>query len=123
MTTPTRPGPGTGSHAIPHSYDEIVRETVMLPDGSHRPMPAEEAEALSRRPPRRTPPPGLTPIRWALAQLDEVDVAAVEVALTGSRVTLTGVVANRDARARIVAAVEAVPGVEAVVDALRVVAS
>lgn len=120
MTTPTRPGHAHGAHEIPRSYDELVRETMVLPDGSHRPTLAEEQEALRRAPPPVVPGPGLAPIRWALGALDGVDLHGLEFALAGARVILTGVVANRADRERIVATVEAVPGVEGVEDRLRV---
>jgi osmotically-inducible protein OsmY len=66
------------------------------------------------------PGPRLTAVRWALATLDGVDRQGIELALAGGRVVLTGIVASRADRARVVAAVEAVPGVEGVEDRLRV---
>lgn len=118
MATPTRPG--HGAHEIPRSYDELVRETTVLPDGSHRPTQAEEQEALRRAPPPVAPGARLTPIRWALGALEGVDLHGLELALAGARVVLTGVVASRGDRERVVAAIEAVPGVEGVDDRLRV---
>lgn len=118
MATPTRPG--HGAHEIPRSYDELVRETMVLPDGSHRPTQAEEQEALRRAPPPVGPGARLTPIRWALGALEGVDLHGLELALAGARVVLTGVVASRGDRERVVAAIEAVPGVEGVDDRLRV---
>lgn len=120
MATPPPRGHEEGAHAIPSSYDELVRETMILPDGSHRPTLAEEEEALRRAPPPVTPGARLTPVRWALAALDGVDRHGLELALAGGRVVLTGTVASRADRERIVATVEAVPGVEGVDDRLRV---
>lgn len=119
MATPPR-GHDEGAHVIPSSYDELVRETMVLPDGSHRPTLAEEAEALRRAPPPVGPGARLTPVRWALAALDGVDLHGLEIALAASRVILTGIVASRADRERVVAAVEAVPGVEGVDDRLRI---
>jgi hypothetical protein len=105
---------------IPRSYDELVRETMVLPDGSHRPTLAEEQEALRRAPPPVAPRPAMTAIRWALAALDGVDLSGVAIAVHDARVQLTGTVVDRADRARIVAAVAAVPGAEGVDDLLRV---
>ncbi|MBL8627383.1 MAG: BON domain-containing protein [Myxococcales bacterium] len=120
MTTPTRPGHAHGEHVIPRSYDELVRETMVLPDGSHRPTLAEEQEALRRAPPPFAPGARLTPIRWALGALDDIDLHGLELALAGGRVVLTGTVASRADRERVVAAIEAVPGVEGIDDRLRI---
>lgn len=120
MTTPTKPGDGAGKHVIPLSYEEIVRETVILPDSSYRPTIPEEQAALHRAPPPVTVHPSMAPIRRALAALEAVDLTDLEVALTGGHVTLAGSVATRADRDRIVAAVEAVPDHLGVIDTLRI---
>lgn len=120
MSTPPRAGQGAGTHEVPHSYAEIVRETVVLPDGSHRPSLAEEEAALRRQPRPISPRPSMMSMKWALAQLEDVDRRDVAVAVADAVVTVTGVVATRADRERIVLALEAVPGVAQVNDELRI---
>ncbi|MBK9034884.1 MAG: BON domain-containing protein [Myxococcales bacterium] len=97
-----------------------MRETVILPDSSHRPTVPEEEAALHRKPAPLSLHPSMAPIRSALAELDAVDLTDLEVVLTEGHVTLSGSVATRADRDRIVAAVEAVPDHLGVIDTLRI---
>lgn len=124
---------GTRCAALPHmtpkksSYDDLVREVVPLPDSSHRPLRAEEAEAESRRPgPHFTTAfpddqsPSAANLRPVLDALAGADLSDLTVALDGGRVTVEGSVATDEDRDRIVRALGDAPGVITVIDTLRI---
>lgn len=115
----------------PRSYDDIVRETVPLPDSSMRPTRDEALQADERPPgPRisaRFPEDetedqaaSLAAVRAALEALQGADLADLDVTLEGGRAELSGSVADESDRDRIVRSVAAVHGVIAVIDTIRV---
>jgi len=105
----------------PRSYDEIVRTTVPLPDSSHRPTKEEARAAADREPGPRILGEGshIHDVRAALDALVAADLTDLDVTISDGRVVLDGSVATADDRQRIVAAVEPVVGVHAVLDRLR----
>ncbi len=106
---------------IPASYDDIVRKNVPLPDSSYRPSTAEVANAEARKPgPRITADSDTTSVQAALMSLEGADITDVQVDIDSGRATIDGSVALEEDRRRIIAAVEMVPGVNAVIDRLRV---
>ena len=109
------------------SYDDLVRETIPLPDSSHRPTRAEASTALERpqgpRISHRWPDdetPSVDAIRTALETLDGADLADLDITLEGGRAEIDGSVADESDRDRTIRAVEAVPGVIAVIDTVRI---
>lgn len=112
------------------SYDDIVRQTVPLPDSSHRPTRAEERVAEERPPGPRIDMRDVrdgddaavneSSLRAALLSLEGADLADLDVAVEGGRVEIDGSVADVSDRDRIVRAVSDVPGVIAVIDTLRI---
>ncbi len=108
------------------SYDDIVRQTVPLPDTSNRPTRAEEVLSETRPPgPRiaRVDDESLVDegsMRAALLALDGADLTDLDVAIEGGRVQVDGSVADESDRDRIVRAVSDVPGVIAVIDTIRI---
>jgi len=106
----------------PHrSYDDLVRQDVPLPDSSFRPSRDEVAAAHARKP-GPTIVTDLEPnsVRAALLSLDGADLTDLNVQIEDGRALVEGSVATPEDRRRIVAAVEMLPGVVAVIDTLRV---
>lgn len=104
------------------SYDDIARRNVPLPDSSHRPTRAEETDAEEPRIPAVTGDgaAGDDAVRAALDGLEHVDVSDLTVALSDGVATLSGSVARRLDRERIMSALARIPGVTEVVDRLRI---
>lgn len=123
MTKPNAPPPPSSTSASSSpSYDELARKNVPLPDSSHRPTRAEETDAEEPRIPAVTADDGSgdDAVRAALAGLEHVDVSDLTVALSGGTATLSGSVARRLDRERIMSALARIPGVSEVVDRLRI---
>jgi osmotically-inducible protein OsmY len=111
----------TSKANYPASYADLVRKNVPLPDSSYRPSTAEVAAAEARRPgPRITTDAEMTSVRAALMNIEGADISDVELDIDTGRATLDGSVALEEDRRRIIAAVEMIPGVNAIVDRLRV---
>jgi osmotically-inducible protein OsmY len=90
----------------PKSYEEILRGTVIDPDGSWRPSVEQEAEGLSRTGPGY---PEEDALRQAVIdRLAGARITNVEVEVERDRVTLSGSVGDP---AAVGAIVETVPGV------------
>lgn len=124
MSTRNPHDPTPSSASTPAaSYRELERKLVPLPDSSHRPTPAEADEAEVPRPVEVTGGDGALSadgVRAAVVALEHVDATDLTLDVVGGSVTVGGSVARTDDRERIVAAVEAVPGVTEVIDRLRV---
>lgn len=116
--------PASADHPPARSYRDLERVLTPLPDSSHRPTEAEAAEAELPRPIRVSSPEGGAvsgdAVRAAIEALPAIDATDLDLSVIGSSVRLSGSVARTSDRDRIVAAVHAVPGVDEVVDLLRV---
>ena len=96
----------------PKSYDEIVRGTVIEPDGSWRPTREQEAEGLARTGPGY---PEEDALRQAVVErLASARITGVDVEVKRDRVGLRGSVGDPAAIGLIQAIVESVPGVREV---------
>lgn len=108
-------------HQYPASYDDLVRQDVPLPDTSYRPSRAEVARAhLRGTGPSIVMDSEDTAVRAALMSLDGADLSDLRVEIDDGRAILGGSVATSEDRRRIVAAIEMVPGIAAVIDTIRV---
>ncbi|MEJ7596513.1 MAG: BON domain-containing protein [Kofleriaceae bacterium] len=92
----------------PKSYDDIVRDTVLDPDGSKRPSVAQEAEGRARTGPGY---PDEDALRVAVLERLRAEHLDVTVEVERGRVTLHGHVSDQAAISRVQAVVEAVSGV------------
>lgn len=100
------------------SYDEIVRGTVIEPDGSWRPSAEQEAEGLARTGPGYPEEDALR--RTVMDRLTKSGITGVAVEIHRDRVTLEGSVGDPAAVGLIQTMVEAIPGVGAVENRLVV---
>ena len=124
VETPTpRPNPSVTPSP---SYRELERRLTPLPDSSHRPTPAEEVQAEVPREPQVKAMggdnafPNADTVRAAVAALDNLDAADLELDVRSGSVTLSGSVARSSDRDRIITALGKVHGVTEVVDHLRI---
>ena len=106
------------SRTPPKSYDEIVRGTVIEPDGSWRPSVEQEAEGLARTGPGYPEEDALR--RTIIDRLATARITGVGVEVHRDRVTLEGSVGDPAAVGLIQAIVEAIPGVGSVENRLVV---
>ncbi|HEY5935791.1 MAG TPA: BON domain-containing protein [Kofleriaceae bacterium] len=100
------------------SYDEIVRGTVIEPDGSWRPSAEQEAEGLARTGPGYPEEDALR--RTVVDRLATSRITGVSIEVHRDRVTLEGTVGDPAAIGLIQAIVEAIPGVGTVENRLVV---
>ena len=119
LPTPTSstsaPKPPGSAPAPGHSYDDLVRKHVPLPDSSHRPT---HDEAVAAEVPHDLP--DQITMRDALQALQGVDIADLQVDVAGGTATLVGSVARSIDRERITTALGKVPGVVEIIDRLRI---
>jgi len=102
----------------PKSYEDIVRGTVVDPDGSQRPSVEQEAEGLARTGPGY---PEEDALRSAVTErLASANITSVSVEVRRDRVTLEGTVGDPAAIGLIQALVEAIPGVTSIENRLVV---
>ena len=92
----------------PKSYDDIVRDTVLDPDGSKRPSVAQEAEGRARTGPGY---PEEDALRAAVMERLHAAKHDITVEVERGRVILHGHVGDPAAISQVQTIVEAVPGV------------
>ena len=104
------------------TYDEIVRSTVREMDGSWRPTPQQEKEALEGFRAQDAGEQELGSRVHAALAASGVDVSKVTVEIDHDRVILRGQVRDQESMMRIPSLVGRVAGVSAVVDQLVIAA-
>lgn len=102
----------------PKSYDDIVRGTVIEPDGSWRPSAEQEAEGLARTGPGYPDEDALR--RTVSDRLASARITGVTVEVHRDRVTLEGTVGDPAAIGLIQGIVEAIPGIGSIENRLVV---
>lgn len=104
----------------PRSYDEIVRRTVLDPDGAYRPSPEQVRRAYRG---------ALTSYEESIFELVHdalleagIDVGALQIGVEHDWVVVRGAVRSPREAAHIAEVVEQVPGVRGVTDLIAVIA-
>jgi BON domain-containing protein len=104
----------------PPTYDEIVRRTVVDPDGSWRPSPAQETAAhegfRALTPDERE----LHERVWQALVDTGLDLEHITIEVDGNTVTARGVVRNAFALRKLPEVIAKIDGVENVVDQLAI---